>query len=116
MGVWCVLQVIFKNFYFVGECEKFCKWFFNWMFIGVVWVFGVDSGYVNVVFFGVIMVWWWCKYFFKNFEIYVFVIVVGFIVGEGFVGVINVVFEFGEVFGFFYGILVGLLGFQIVGG
>jgi OPT family oligopeptide transporter len=110
MGVWCVLQAIFKNFYLVGEREKFRKWLPNWMSIGVAWVLGADSGYANAVLFGAITAWWWRKYFPKNFETYAFAIAAGLIAGEGLAGVINAALELGEVSGSFYGTSAGLPG------
>ena len=110
MGVWCIAQAIFKNFYLVGERQKYRNWLPNWMSIGVAWVLGADSGYANAVLFGAITAWWWRKYFPKNFETYAFAIAAGLIAGEGLAGVINAALELGEVSGGYVGTAVGTPG------
>ena len=52
MGVVAGGQAVFKNFYLVGEREKYRQWLPNWMAIGVAWVLGVDSGYGSYPFTG----------------------------------------------------------------
>ena len=110
MGVFCAFQAVFKNFYLVGERQKYRSWLPNWMAIGVGWVLGPDSGYANAVLFGAITASWWKKYFSKGFDTYAFSIAAGLIAGEGLAGVINAALELGEVSGSYYGTSAGLPG------
>jgi len=111
LGVWCVFQALFKNYYLVGPREKYRNWLPNWMSIGVAFVLGVDSGYANAILFGAITAWWWRKYFPKNFETYAFAVAAGLIAGEGLAGVVNAALELGEVSGSFKGTTAGLPGY-----
>lgn len=60
----------------MGECEKYCKWLFNWGVIVFFWVIFVLV-FVNVVLFGVIIVVLWRKYNMCIWDIYGYVVVVG---------------------------------------
>ncbi|POR31165.1 Oligopeptide transporter [Tolypocladium paradoxum] len=110
MGVIAALQAVFKNFYLVGEREKYRQWLPNWMAIGVAWVLGVDSGYANAILIGSIVGWWWQKRSTKSFEIYGFSIAAGLIAGEGFAGVVNAALTLGGVDGNKIGTKIALPG------
>ena len=99
MGIVCALQALLKNFYLVGERQKYRSYLPNYMAVGVAWVLGPDSGYANAVLFGSITAWWWKKYFNKSFDNYAFAIAAGLIAGEGLAGVINAALTLGSVDG-----------------
>ncbi|KAI9901043.1 hypothetical protein N3K66_002860 [Trichothecium roseum] len=110
MGVVCAIQAVVKNFYLVGEREKYRQWLPNWMAIGVGWVLGPDSGYANAVLGGAITAKLWKKFYNGGFDTYAFSVAAGLIAGEGLAGVINAALELGEVSGSYYGTSAGLPG------
>ncbi|UNI22959.1 hypothetical protein JDV02_008802 [Purpureocillium takamizusanense] len=110
MGVVAALQAVFKNFYLVGDRQKYRNWLPNWMAIGVAWVLGVDSGYANAILFGSITAYFWQRKSLKNFEMYAFSVAAGLIAGEGLAGVVNAALTLGEVDGGVKGTMMGLPG------
>lgn len=110
LGVFCALQALFKNFYLVGEREKYREYLPNWMSIGVAWVLGADSGYANAILAGAVTSWFWRKKAEGNFDMYGFAIAAGLIAGEGLGGVINAALTLGNVDGSVYGTTIGLPG------
>ncbi|KAL3958202.1 hypothetical protein ACCO45_006364 [Purpureocillium lilacinum] len=110
MGVVAALQAVLKNFYLVGDRQKYRNWLPNWMAIGVAWVLGVDSGYANAILFGSITAYFWQKKNAKSFEMYAFSVAAGLIAGEGLAGVVNAALTLGEVDGVVKGTTMGLPG------
>jgi OPT family oligopeptide transporter len=111
MGIVCALQALFKNFYLVGERQKYRAYLPNYMAVGVAWVLGPDSGYANAVLFGSITAWWWKKYFNKSFDNYAFAIAAGLIAGEGLAGVVNAALTLAKVDGGEKGSTIALPGY-----
>ncbi|KJZ75339.1 hypothetical protein HIM_05265 [Hirsutella minnesotensis 3608] len=110
MGAIAALQAIFKNFYLVGERQKYREWLPNWMAIGVAWVLGVDSGYANAILAGSVFAALWQKRNLVTFESYGFSIAAGLLAGEGLAGVVNAALTLGEVDGGIKGTKIGIPG------
>lgn len=110
VGVIAALQAVVKNFYLVGERQKYRQWLPNWMAIGVAWVLGVDSGYANAILMGSVTAAVWQKRAPASFEMYAFSVAAGLIAGEGLAGVVNAALTLGEVDGGVKGTGIGIPG------
>ncbi|KAK3693329.1 OPT superfamily oligopeptide transporter [Podospora appendiculata] len=102
MGIFSVLQVLFRHYYLVGEREKYQKWLPNWGAIALSWVIPAPV-FANAALLGAIIAALWRKYAIRTWDIYGYAVAAGMIAGEGLGGVVGAALTLGNVDGTVYG-------------
>jgi uncharacterized oligopeptide transporter (OPT) family protein len=76
MGVFSIIQVVFRHFYLVGEREKYRKWLPNWGAIALSWVIPAPV-FANAALLGAIIAALWRKYSMRTWDIYGYAVAAG---------------------------------------
>jgi uncharacterized oligopeptide transporter (OPT) family protein len=97
-----VLQTIFRQFYLIGEREKYRKYLPNWMAISIGWLIP-QTCYSTAMLMGAHIAHLWMKKWPKSFDIYCYAVAAGFMAGEGIGGVIGAILTIAGVDGTVYG-------------
>lgn len=97
-----VLQTIFRQFYLVGEREKYRVYLPNWMAISIGWLIP-QTCYSTAMLIGAHAAHTWHKRWRKNFDIYGYAVAAGMMAGEGIGGVIGAILTIAGVDGTVYG-------------
>ncbi|KXX76808.1 Metal-nicotianamine transporter YSL2 [Madurella mycetomatis] len=105
MGVFSIIQVVFRHFYLVGEREKYRRWLPNWGAIALSWVIPAPV-FANAALLGAIIAAVWRKWSFRTWEIYGYAVAAGFIAGEGLGGVVGAVLTLAGVDGYTKGTMI----------
>ncbi|KAK1460510.1 oligopeptide transporter [Colletotrichum cuscutae] len=96
LGIFSILQVIFRHYYLVGPREKYQQWLPNWGAIALSFVIP-GPVFVNAAFVGAIIAFIWRRWKPASFEIACYAIAAGMIAGEGMGGVIGAALQLGNV-------------------
>ncbi|KAK3328775.1 OPT oligopeptide transporter protein-domain-containing protein [Apodospora peruviana] len=105
MGVFSVIQVVFRHFYLVGEREKYRKWLPNWGAIALSWVIPAPV-FANAALLGAIIAALWRKYDMRTWDLYGYAVAAGFIAGEGLGGVVGAILTLAGVDGSVKGTMI----------
>ncbi|GAB1309834.1 Metal-nicotianamine transporter YSL2 [Madurella fahalii] len=105
MGVFSIIQVVFRHFYLVGEREKYRKWLPNWGAIALSWVIPAPV-FANAALLGAIIAAVWRKWNMRTWDIYGYAVAAGFIAGEGLGGVVGAVLTLANVDGYTKGTMI----------
>lgn len=109
MAIVCVIQVLIRHFYLVGEREWVRNWLPNWGAIALSFVLP-NPVFTTASLFGALVAASWRKWKLSSFELYGYAVAAGFIAGEGLGGVIGAVLQIAGVSGDVYGTSVGCPG------
>jgi len=90
MGAVGVTQTLVRNYYLVGEREKWRVWLPNWMAVALGWIIP-QTVYSTAMLMGATFAHFWVKKYPNNFDTYCYAIAAGMIAGEGFGGVVGAV-------------------------
>ncbi|GKT47522.1 putative metallocarboxypeptidase ECM14 [Colletotrichum spaethianum] len=96
LGIFSILQVIFRHYYLTGSREKYQQWLPNWGAIALSFVIP-GPVFVNAAFVGAIIAFIWRRWKPASFELYGYAIAAGMIAGEGMGGVIGAALQLGNV-------------------
>ncbi|GKT59571.1 oligopeptide transporter [Colletotrichum tofieldiae] len=96
LGIFSILQVIFRHYYLTGSREKYQQWLPNWGAIALSFVIP-GPVFVNAAFVGAIIAFVWRRWKPASFEVYGYAIAAGMIAGEGMGGVIGAALQLGNV-------------------
>lgn len=128
MGVFSIIQVVFRHFYLVGEREKYRRWLPNWGAIALSWVIPAPV-FANAALLGAIIAAVWRKWSMRTWEIYGYAVAAGasffrlswllsrlleancnvdtgFIAGEGLGGVVGAILTLAGVDGYTKGTMI----------
>ncbi|KAI0976478.1 OPT oligopeptide transporter protein-domain-containing protein [Xylaria arbuscula] len=106
MAIVCVLQVIVRHFYLVGEREWVRNYLPNWGAIALSFVLP-SPVFTTASLFGALVAFAWRKWKLSSFELYGYAVAAGFIAGEGLGGVLGAVLQIAGVSGDVLGTNVG---------
>ncbi|KAI1306651.1 OPT oligopeptide transporter protein-domain-containing protein [Xylaria venustula] len=106
MAVVCVLQVIVRHFYLVGEREWVRNYLPNWGAIALSFVLP-SPVFTTASLFGALVAFAWRKWKLSSFELYGYAVAAGFIAGEGLGGVVGAILQIAGVSGDVLGTNVG---------
>ncbi|KAI5860479.1 oligopeptide transporter [Durotheca rogersii] len=109
MGIFCVVQVVFRHFYLVGGREKYRQYLPNWGAIALSFVLP-NPVFTTAAMFGALVAWGWRKWKIQSFDLYGYAVAAGFIAGEGLGGVVGAALQIGGVSGDILGTTVGCPG------
>ena len=90
MGVYSMVQALFRHYYLVGEREKYREFLPNWGAVALPMILPNPS-ILNTAAFGAVASAIWKKYWPSHWELHAYSVAAGFIAGEGLGGVANAV-------------------------
>ncbi|KAH8897548.1 OPT superfamily oligopeptide transporter [Thozetella sp. PMI_491] len=105
MGVFAMVQAVFRHYYLVGEREKYREYLPNWGAVALPMILPNPS-ILNTAAFGAIAGAIWKKYWPNHWELYAYAVATGFIAGEGLGGVVNAVITIAGGDGDHYGVTI----------
>ncbi|KAH9886166.1 OPT oligopeptide transporter protein-domain-containing protein [Xylariomycetidae sp. FL2044] len=106
LGVFSILQVVFRHFYLVGSREKYRQYLPNWGAIALSFVLP-NPVFTTASMFGALVAYIWKKWKWNSWELYGYAVAAGFIAGEGMGGVIGAALQIGGVSGDVLGTTAG---------
>lgn len=109
MGLFSILQTVFRHYYLVGEREKYRQFLPNWGAVALSFVLP-NPVFTTASLFGAIVAWSWRKYKLSSFDLYGYATAAGLIAGEGLGGVVGAALTLGGVSGDILGTAVGCPG------
>jgi uncharacterized oligopeptide transporter (OPT) family protein len=109
MGVFSILQAVFRHYYLVGSREKYREYLPNWGAIALSFVLP-NPVFTTASLFGAIVAFAWRKYSLKAFDLYGYATAAGLIAGEGLGGVVGAALTLGGVSGDVLGTQIGCPG------